>query len=119
MPHRLPATRWPAERGQSHARHKATLPRSQAAAALAIYQAGIDEDNAAFGTRARLARLHRRPAPRRRYVTVDANTVISWVAVSATSRRPARGVVGKGHRVVNRPHAVAERRSAQPIRPVT
>lgn len=64
-------------------------------AVLAIYQAGIDEGNATFETRApgwqafSAARL-----PGHRYVAVDAGRVVGWVAVSPVSSRPAyAGVV--------------------------
>jgi L-amino acid N-acyltransferase YncA len=66
-----------------------------AAAVLAIYQAGIEEGNATFETRApdwqvfTAARL-----PRHRYVAADASRVIGWVAASAVSSRPVyAGVV--------------------------
>ena len=61
---------------------------THAAAVLAIYQAGIEEGNATFETRApdwqafTAARL-----PRHRYVAVDAGRVIGWVAASAVSTR--------------------------------
>ncbi|HWN60324.1 MAG TPA: GNAT family N-acetyltransferase, partial [Streptosporangiaceae bacterium] len=68
---------------------------AHAAAVLAIYQAGMDEGNATFETRApgweeftavRLA-LHR-------YVAVTGAGVQGWVAASAVSARPVyRGVV--------------------------
>jgi phosphinothricin acetyltransferase len=65
------------------------------AAVLVIYQAGIDEGNATFETRApdwqafSAARL-----PGCRYVAVDGGRVAGWVAVSAVSSRPAyAGVV--------------------------
>lgn len=72
------------------------LTREHAAAVLAIYQAGIDEGNATFETRAPTwplfdaARL-----PEHRFVAVDEDaTVRGWVAVSPTSSRPVyRGVV--------------------------
>ena len=59
-----------------------------AAAVLAIYQAGIDEGNATFETRAptweefSAARL-----PGHRYVARSGGDVLGWVAVSAVSRR--------------------------------
>jgi L-amino acid N-acyltransferase YncA len=66
-----------------------------AAAVLAIYQAGIDEGNATFETRApgwdqfTAARL-----PAHRFVAVAAGTVLGWVAASAVSgRRVYSGVV--------------------------
>ena len=61
---------------------------AHAVAVLAIYQAGIDEGNATFETRApdwptfTAARL-----PLHRYVAVDAGQVVGWVAASATSSR--------------------------------
>ena len=61
-----------------------------ATAVLVIYQAGIDEGNATFETRApdwqafSAARL-----PGCRYVAVDGGRVAGWVAVSAVSSRPA------------------------------
>jgi L-amino acid N-acyltransferase YncA len=68
---------------------------AHAPAVLAIYQAGIDEGNATFETRApdwqafSAARL-----PGCRYVAVDGGQVAGWVAVSAVSSRPAyAGVV--------------------------
>lgn len=68
---------------------------AHAPAVLAIYQAGIDEGNATFETRApdwqafSAARL-----PGCRYVAVDGSRVAGWVAVSAVSSRPAyAGVV--------------------------
>jgi len=68
---------------------------AHAPAVLAIYQAGIDEGNATFETRApdwqafSAARL-----PGCRYVAVDGGRVAGWVAVSAVSSRPAyAGVV--------------------------
>jgi L-amino acid N-acyltransferase YncA len=59
-----------------------------AAAVLAIYQAGIDEGNATFETRApgwpsfTAARL-----PGHRFVAITAGQVTGWVAASATSGR--------------------------------
>jgi L-amino acid N-acyltransferase YncA len=68
---------------------------AHAASVLAIYQAGIDEGNATFETRApgweafTAARL-----PDHRYVSVAGTGVLGWVAVSAVSARPVyRGVV--------------------------
>jgi L-amino acid N-acyltransferase YncA len=68
---------------------------THAPAVLAIYQAGIEEGNATFETRApdwqafTAARL-----PRHRYVAADASRVIGWVAASAVSSRPVyAGVV--------------------------
>ena len=71
------------------------MTSEHAAAVLAIYQAGIDEGNATFETRApdwqafSAARL-----PGCRYVAVDGGRVAGWVAVSAVSSRPVyAGVV--------------------------
>jgi phosphinothricin acetyltransferase len=65
------------------------------AAVVAIYQAGIDEGNATFETRApdwQAFSAARRPGCR--YVAVDGGRVAGWVAVSAVSSRPAyAGVV--------------------------
>ena len=61
---------------------------AHAAAVLAIYQAGIDEGNATFETRApgwpafTAARL-----PGRRFVEAAAGQVAGWVAASAISGR--------------------------------
>ena len=62
---------------------------------LAIYQAGIDEGNATFETRApdweafTAARL-----PAHRYVAIAGNSVLGWVAASPVSARPVyAGVV--------------------------
>lgn len=61
---------------------------SHANAVLAIYQAGIDEGNATFETRApswtafTAARL-----PAQRFVATDRGTVLGWVAASAVSDR--------------------------------
>jgi phosphinothricin acetyltransferase len=68
---------------------------AHAAAVLAIYQAGIDEGNATFETRApgweefTAARL-----ACHRYVAATGTGVLGWVAASAVSARPVyRGVV--------------------------
>jgi L-amino acid N-acyltransferase YncA len=68
---------------------------AHAAAVLAIYQAGIDEGNATFETRApawdefSAARL-----AGHRYVAVSGGDVLGWVAASAVSDRCAyAGVV--------------------------
>lgn len=68
---------------------------AHAPAVLAIYQAGIDEGNATFETRAPAwhtfssARL-----PQRRYVGINDGQVLGWVAASAISSRPVyAGVV--------------------------
>ena len=72
-----------------------TMTGEHAAAVLAIYQAGIDEGNATFETRApdwpafSASRLQNC-----RHVAVDGGRVAGWVAVSAVSSRPAyAGVV--------------------------
>jgi len=60
-----------------------------AAAVLAVYQAGMDEGNATFETRApaweefSAARL-----PGHRYVARSGGDVLGWVAVSQVSARP-------------------------------
>jgi L-amino acid N-acyltransferase YncA len=72
------------------ARHAVIEPMTgqHAAAVLAIYQAGIDEGNATFETRApswagfTAARL-----PDHRYVATAAGQVLGWVAASAVSGR--------------------------------
>jgi L-amino acid N-acyltransferase YncA len=71
------------------------MTEAHAASVLAIYQAGIDEGNATFETRApgweefTAARL-----PGHRYVAVTETGVLGWVAVSPVSARPVyRGVV--------------------------
>lgn len=71
------------------------MTREHAAAVLAIYQAGIDEGNATFETRApawdefTAARL-----ADQRYVAVAGGDVLGWVAASAVSDRCAyAGVV--------------------------
>jgi L-amino acid N-acyltransferase YncA len=71
------------------------MTEAHAAAVLTIYQAGIDEGNATFETLAphwqqfSAARLSRH-----RYVAVDRDQVLGWVAVSAVSSRAAyAGVV--------------------------
>jgi L-amino acid N-acyltransferase YncA len=83
---------------------------------LAVYQAGIDEGNATFETRApswdefSAARL-----PGHRFVAITAGQVTGWVAVSAVSRRcvyagvvehsvyvlPAARGLGIGHRLLD------------------
>jgi L-amino acid N-acyltransferase YncA len=62
---------------------------------LAIYQAGIDEGDATFETTAPgWAEFDRARLPAHRFVALQANTVLGWVAVSAISSRPAyAGVV--------------------------
>ena len=71
------------------------MTSEHSASVLVIYQAGIDEGNATFETRApdwqafSAARL-----PGCRYVAVAGGRVAGWVAVSAVSSRPAyAGVV--------------------------
>jgi L-amino acid N-acyltransferase YncA len=75
--------------------HITPMTARHAPGVLAIYQAGIDEGNATFETRAPAwpefdaARL-----PGHRYVTLDGDAVTGWVAASPVSARPAyRGVV--------------------------
>jgi L-amino acid N-acyltransferase YncA len=68
---------------------------AHAAAVLAIYQAGIDEGNATFETRApgweAFTAVH---LPGHRFVATTAGQVAGWVAASAVSARPVyRGVV--------------------------
>ncbi len=80
---------------QSAGVHVEPMTGVHAAAVLAIYQAGIDEGNATFETRApgwpafTAARL-----PGHRFVAIAAGQVAGWVAASATSGRCAyAGVV--------------------------
>jgi L-amino acid N-acyltransferase YncA len=68
---------------------------AHAAAVLAIYQAGIDEGNATFETRApgweEFTAAH---LPGHRFVATTAGQVTGWVAASAVSARPVyAGVV--------------------------
>ena len=68
---------------------------AHAAAVLAIYQAGIDEGNATFETRApgweAFTAAH---LPGHRFVATTAGQVTGWVAASAVSPRPVyAGVV--------------------------
>ena len=62
---------------------------------LAIYQAGIDEGNATFETRAPgWAEFSAARLPAHRFVAVQEHAVLGWVAVSPISRRAAyAGVV--------------------------
>jgi L-amino acid N-acyltransferase YncA len=62
---------------------------------LAIYQAGIDEGDATFETTAPgWAEFDRARLPAHRFVALQAQAVLGWVAVSAISSRPAyAGVV--------------------------
>jgi L-amino acid N-acyltransferase YncA len=71
------------------------MTAAHAPGVLAIYQAGMDEGNATFETRAPAwpdfdgARL-----PEHRFVALDGFAVVGWVAVSPVSGRPVyRGVV--------------------------
>jgi L-amino acid N-acyltransferase YncA len=71
------------------------MTAAHSSAVLTIYQAGIDEGNATFETRApdwdgfSAARL-----PEHRYVAVSGAGVVGWVAVSPVSARAVyRGVV--------------------------
>lgn len=74
---------------------------------LAIYQAGIDEGNATFETQAPgWAEFSAARLPGHRFVAIEAgaDVVLGWVAISATSSRPAyAGVVE--HSVYVRPDA--------------
>jgi L-amino acid N-acyltransferase YncA len=59
---------------------------AHAAAVLAIYQAGIEEGNATFETRApRWQAFTDARLPRHRHVAVDAGRVAGWVAASIGS----------------------------------
>jgi phosphinothricin acetyltransferase len=71
------------------------MTRGHAGQVLAIYQAGIDEGNATFETRAPAwAEFSAARLPAHRFVAVDEQVVLGWVAVSAISRRAAyAGVV--------------------------
>ncbi|MEU7555570.1 N-acetyltransferase family protein [Streptomyces sp. NPDC044571] len=76
-------------------RIEALLPE-RAEQVLAIYQAGIDEGNATFETRAPAWEVFDQGRlPRHRYVALDdADAVLGWVAASAVSDRCAyAGVV--------------------------
>jgi L-amino acid N-acyltransferase YncA len=68
---------------------------AHADAVLAIYQAGIDEGNATFETRAPdWAQFTATRLPAHRYVAIGESGVLGWVAASAVSDRCAyRGVV--------------------------
>jgi L-amino acid N-acyltransferase YncA len=68
---------------------------ADAAAVLAIYQAGLDGGHASFDTEAPdWAAFDRSKLPEHRLVAVDADRVVGWVAVAATSTRPVyAGVV--------------------------
>jgi L-amino acid N-acyltransferase YncA len=72
-----------------------TMTGAHAAAVLAIYQAGIDEGNATFETRAPgWAEFTTSRLPGHRFVAITATGVLGWVAASAVSARLAyRGVV--------------------------
>jgi L-amino acid N-acyltransferase YncA len=81
------------------------MTAAHADAVLAIYQAGIDEGNATFETRApdwdtfTTSRL-----PEHRYVALDENGIVGWVAASRVSARPVyAGVVE--HSVYMHPRA--------------
>jgi L-amino acid N-acyltransferase YncA len=71
------------------------MTAAHAAAVLEIYQAGIDEGNATFETQApSWAQFTVAHLPDHRFVAVIQGRVLGWVAVSATSSRPAyAGVV--------------------------
>jgi L-amino acid N-acyltransferase YncA len=61
---------------------------AHAAAVLAIYQAGMDEGNATFETRApRWNAFNAAHLPGHRFVAIVAGQVTGWVAVSPVSRR--------------------------------
>lgn len=75
-----------------------SMTAAHATAVLGIYQAGIDEGDATFETQApSWAQFSAAHLPDHRFVAVsaaDGGRVLGWVAVSATSRRPAyAGVV--------------------------
>jgi L-amino acid N-acyltransferase YncA len=64
------------------------MPGAHAAAVLAIYQAGMDEGNATFETRApRWNAFNAAHLPGHRFVAIVAGQVTGWVAVSPVSRR--------------------------------
>jgi L-amino acid N-acyltransferase YncA len=73
----------------------AAMTAAHADAVLAIYQAGIDEGNATFETRApEWDTFTRSRLPEHRYVAVAANGILGWVAASRVSARPVyAGVV--------------------------
>jgi L-amino acid N-acyltransferase YncA len=86
------------------------MTAEHSAAVLAIYQAGIDEGDATFETRAPTwDRFQAGKVPGHSYVAVDrAGTVLGWVAASAVSDRCAyAGVVE--HSVYVRPDARGRR----------
>jgi phosphinothricin acetyltransferase len=61
---------------------------SHADAVLAIYQAGMDEGNATFETRApSWAAFTAARLPAHRFIATDHGTVLGWVAASAVSDR--------------------------------
>ena len=61
---------------------------SHADAVLAIYQAGIDEGNATFESRApSWAAFTTRRLPAHRYIAADNGTVLGWVACAASKCR--------------------------------
>jgi phosphinothricin acetyltransferase len=64
------------------------MTAEHSAAVLAIYQAGIDDGNATFETRAPgWAEFSAARLPDHRYVAVAAGNVLGWVAASAVSGR--------------------------------
>jgi phosphinothricin acetyltransferase len=66
------------------------MTRGHGGPVLAIYQAGIDEGDATFETRAPAwAEFSAARLPAHRFVAVDEQVVLGWVAVSAISRRAA------------------------------
>ena len=68
--------------------HIEPMTEKHAAAVLAIYQAGIDEGNATFETRAPAwEEFSAAKLPGHRYVARSDGDVLGWVAVSAVSGR--------------------------------
>ena len=68
--------------------HIEPMRSEHATAVLAIYQAGIDEGNATFETRApRWADFDAAKLPDHRFVAVEDDDVLGWVAASAVSSR--------------------------------
>lgn len=67
-----------------------TMSAADAAAVLAIYQAGIDEGNATFETQAPAwPEFDAARPPDHRFVALDDHGhTVGWVAVSAVSTRP-------------------------------
>jgi phosphinothricin acetyltransferase len=71
------------------------MTAADAAAVLAIYQAGLDGGDASFETTAPTWEVFDRgKLPEHRLVAVEGNTVLGWIAVAPTSSRPVyAGVV--------------------------